>query len=127
MIGWALSFYFDGVRRGRLQSDLKWIPAVCRISEGECRSIAETSYGRIGGVPNALSGQAVYGLLFLLAAGRSLFGAVVDPWIRALSIVLILASLYLLWGLYRLRVLCSACLAAHAANGLIFLLSHFGS
>ncbi|MFQ6674491.1 MAG: vitamin K epoxide reductase family protein, partial [Fidelibacterota bacterium] len=119
--GWAFSYYFLQVYRGKISPSVSWMPKVCRMSAGSCRTVAETSYGKTFGKPNAFWGSLFYPVLFLAVIAEDLAG--LEPWIVfTLSTASVGGSLYLTWGLYRLRVLCRVCMATHATNVLFFII-----
>lgn len=120
LAGGAFSFYFLQVYRGKMASEVWWIPSICRMSEESCRSIVDTTYGRILGKPNAFWGTFFYPVLLVLITATALFE--LDP--RVLfytSLAAFLLTLYLIWGLLVLRVLCRVCTVIHAVNILFFL------
>lgn len=118
LAGWAFSFYFVSVTTGRLTPNVWWMPRSCRMSEGSCQTLVETSYGTIIGRPNSFWGTLYYPMLILVIAATA-FDAVDVSILVALASLAILISLYLLWGLYRLRAACPVCFATHAVNLLI--------
>lgn len=121
LAGGAFSFYFLQVYRGKMASEVWWIPSICHMSEASCRSIVDTPYGRILGKPNAFWGTVFYPFLLVLIMATALFK--LDPWILFyLSLAVFLLTLYLIWGLLVLRVLCRVCIFIHAVNILFFLI-----
>ena len=118
--GWAFSFYFVRMLRDDLQSNIWWIPQVCRMSVSHCKSLAETVYGSILGKPNAYWGMLYYPMLISIAI------LVVTDLLDIFTLVVLasfasMLSLYLLWGLYRLRARCTICFATHISNFLILM------
>ncbi|MFQ6608643.1 MAG: vitamin K epoxide reductase family protein [Fidelibacterota bacterium] len=119
--GWVFSFYFLQVYRGNLPVEVWWIPGVCRISSSSCQRITDTRYGRFYSKPNAFWGCFYYPglILFILFVQQGFLG---------LKLLLVPAttafffSIYLLWGLYKLGILCRICLLVHMINFAIFIL-----
>lgn len=113
--GWAFSFYFLQVLRGNLDPDIWWMPSICRMSESSCTSITDTFYGKTFGQPNALWGSYYYPLVvlavILIQRGFSPIAFLIIP-----ATIAFLSSLYLLWGLYKLKTVCKVCLAVHVVN-----------
>ncbi len=118
--GWAFSFYFVSVTTGRLTPNIWWMPPFCRMSEGSCQTLVETPYGTILGRPNAFWGTLYYPFLVLVIAAAALDTVDVGVLVGLASLAMII-SLYLLWGLYRLRTACPVCFATHAVNLLILI------
>jgi len=121
LAGGAFSFYFYGVYRGWISFRQWWVPHFCELEKGVCTSIVDSKYGRIIGIPNALVGGP-----FFLCYAFTLIGVPLG-WV-AWSIPLyigaftIMASVYLVYGLIRLKVVCPICIIVHILNGIIFLL-----
>jgi len=119
--GWAFSFYFLQVYRGRLPVDVWWIPNVCRMSEESCQSITETIYGSTFDQPNAYWGCFYYpGLILavlLIQEGFFPFSLLLIP-----ASIAVMFSIYLLWGLYRLKTVCRICLLTHSLNIIVFII-----
>ena len=120
--GWAFSFYFLRVLDGKMNPSAWWIPTVFRMSEGGCQILVETTYGRILGKPNAFWGNLYYPFILIIFG---LSGAeLIDRSLLLIPVLFaMILSLYLLWGLYRLRTLCPACFATHTVNFLILILA----
>lgn len=114
-IGLMVSLYFTLAYYGRVRSD-KMIPAV--TTGGTCRSILDTPYARVLGLPNSVFGLAYYIAVIVAASCR----LVRDEWIglTLLAVVSVFAavfSVYLAWALlFRVRVLCPLCVLAQVVN-----------
>ena len=120
--GWAFSFYFLRVLNGKISLSQWWIPAVVRMSEGGCQTLVETSYGRIFGKPNAFWGNLYYPFMLIVICFSG--GQLIDKSLLLIpALFAMMLSLYLLWGLYRLRTSCSVCFATHTVNFLILILA----
>ena len=120
--GWAFSFYFLRVLDGKMSPSAWWIPSVFRMSEGGCQTLVETSYGRILGKPNAFWGNLYYPFM-LIVIGFSGAGLIDRSFLLIPALFAMILSLYLLWGLYRLRTPCPVCFATHTVNLLILILA----
>ena len=120
--GWVFSFYFLRVVDGRMSPSAWWFHAVFRMSEGSCQTLVKTPYGRILGKPNAFWGDLYYPFM-LIVIGFS--GAeLIDRSLLLISALFAMfLSLYLLWGLFRLRTSCPVCFATHTVNFLILILA----
>ena len=119
IVGGAFSFYFHGVYRGCINHRQFWIPSFCELNSNQCVSIVNTKYGRLLGIPNAFAGI----FLFLTYAIILICTALdyVDPIIpRFVGGFTILLGLYLIYGLFRLKVACKICLLVHFLNAIIF-------
>ena len=117
--GWAFSFR---VLDGKMSPSEWWFPAVFRMSEGGCQTLVETPYGRILGKPNAFWGDLYYTFILIVIgfSGAELINRSLLLFPALLAMIL---SLYLLWGLYRLRTPCSVCFATHTINFLTLILA----
>ncbi|MFQ6677095.1 MAG: vitamin K epoxide reductase family protein [Fidelibacterota bacterium] len=121
LVGGALSFYFYGVYRHIFSGKDRWMPTICHIDEKTCLSIIETSYGRIGGIPNALSGSVFLFIYSAVLTGTFfLFIPVYIPLLMGLFTVII--GIYLIYGLTKLHARCTICLTVHLVNFIIFIL-----
>jgi uncharacterized membrane protein len=118
VVGLLDSMYFLLVQIGVLRPDTRLVPRFCRMSPGTCASIVRVPDAAVLGPPNSVLGVAYYlaalGLsVARLATGKWWF----LPWLAAASAVAAAISLYLAWRLiFRIRVPCPLCFAAHAAN-----------
>lgn len=118
IVGIADAAYFIGVSYRWLAPDAPWIPRVCRMDEGTCARIVDTSYGRALGLPNAVYGAAWY-LVVLGLAGTLLVTGQMHACLLFLiaSVGTVLFSVYLLWALVeRLEVHCPLCYLGHGLN-----------
>ena len=120
--GMLISSYFTAVAYGWIRSDIRWIPAFCRMDEQTCATIVFTPQARVFGLPNSVLGQAFY-LTILLGAGLGWIDGP-DP----LPVVFVVASgltvavgVYLSYSLlFVLRVACPLCFTSHGINLVIF-------
>ena len=120
LAGLYLSVYFALVAYRRIQPDVAWVPAVCRLDERSCGSIVFTRYGRVFLVPNGVWGALWYAAL--LACEVFGWTAALRPALLAASAVTVGLAVYLMWALERrLGVFCALCYAAHGINALVFL------
>ena len=122
--GLADSLYFTLVQYGRMRPDSRMIPGVCRMRESECRSLLDTRYARVLGLPNSLFGLPFYAftaavcLLCRTTGCRFLL-----PYALAACIAAFLLSAYLFDALVRkLRRRCPLCFLSHAINAALVVL-----
>ena len=125
LTGWFLSFYFLGVVSNKIKSNSWWIPSFCRMNENSCSSLVLTKYGNIFGHPNAFWGMIYYSIIILF-----IFLAILSIKISYIffifSLLAFLLSIYLIFGLFKLKVNCPICITNHIIIFLmIFLTSHF--
>lgn len=81
--------------------------------------MVETPYGRTFGMPNAFWGCLFYPVLFAVVLVTWL-AALDRTVLLALSVAMVSVSMYLTWGLLRLKTVCAVCIAVHIIN-LLFL------
>ena len=121
LVGGAFSFYFYSVYRGWIGSKQIWIPEFCELKSSQCLSIVKSKYGQIFGLPNAL-----LGIFFLLGYAIILIGAslnYINPNIPLyIGILTVAIGIYLIYGLFRLKVSCRICLFVHFLNAIIFII-----
>ena len=122
LTGWLLSFYFLGVVSDKNKHNVWWIPDFCRMNEGSCSSLVSTKYGKILGQPNAFWGMIYYSWIIMLIF-LTIFGIRIDYSFFLFSLISILLSIYLIFGLLKLRINCKICIATHCINFLMFLLT----
>lgn len=122
LTGWLLSFYFLGVVSDKVKHNVWWIPYFCRMNEGSCSSLVSTKYGKILGQPNAFWGMIYYSWIIMLIF-LTIFGIRIDYSFFLFSLISILLSIYLIFGLLKLRINCKICIATHCVNFLMFLLT----
>ncbi len=118
--GGAFSFYFYGVYKGFLSKKQVWLPPFWQIEGQTCLHIVQSPYGKIGGVPNSLSGtiyMIIYGMV-LLAVYLGLLPVHV-PFIMGLLTLII--GMYLIYGLIRLSTKCVICISVHFINLIVFI------
>ena len=119
--GGAFSFYFYSVYCGWISYRQWWVPRFCEIDSGKCISIVDSKYGRMIGIPNAIIGS-----FFMLCYAFILFAVPLDLIDKSIPLYMgcfsILVGLYLVYGLFRLRVTCPNCITVHIINVIIFIL-----
>jgi len=120
--GWSLSFYFYGVYRKIIADTAWWIPTVFQMAKCNCGKIVDSRYGRILGQSNSFWGIFYYSGLIVLLAIHFFFGIPSLQWIVIITAISFLFTVYLMWGLYRLRIICRTCLGVHTVNLMIFLI-----
>ena len=121
LAGGFVSYYFYGVYRGKIPRQVGWLPRIVQMGNCRCETIVETPYGRTLGQPNALWGLWYYAGLLVLVGLTGMEVGVFSFILVDVTFITFLFSLYLMWGLYRLRVTCRPCLTVHLINLLIFL------
>ena len=121
LIGGALSFYFYGVYKHFFSGNDRWMPTVCHLDGQTCLSIIDTSYGRIGGVPNALSGTIFLIIYSVILMGT--FFQLIPIFISLLmGLFTVIIGIYLIYGLIKLSARCTICLTVHFINFIIIFL-----
>ncbi len=121
LVGGALSFYFYCVYMHICSGKDWWMPTVCHLDGQTCLSIVETSYGRIGGIPNALSGTIFLFIYSAVLTGT--FFQFIPSYIPLLmGWFTIITGIYLIYGLIKLSAKCTICLTIHLVNFFIFIL-----
>ena len=120
--GWLISYYFFQVHHNRLQEDVWWMPSFLRMSNCRCDEIVESPFGRMGKRSNAYWGLWYYGLLVALLILNSYDSYKLTEFIFILTLFAMSQTVYLLWGLYTLKVACRPCLGVHFINMVIFLI-----
>ncbi len=121
LVGGAFSFYFYGVYRSWISHKQIWVPRFFELESSHCLSIVETKYGQIFGLPNALWGIFVllgYAIILIcISLGY------IDPNISLyIGGFIVAISIYLIFGLIRLKVPCRICLFVHFLNASILLI-----
>jgi len=118
--GFLISVYFWKAYRGLVHPPKSLIPpSIC--SENVCHGVLRTPFARIFRVPNFTIGILYYTMVFIIAS----FPVPLEVHYAVLgaSWLVALLSLYLAWALiFKLRVNCLLCFAAHIVNVLIALL-----
>lgn len=119
LAGGAFSFYFLQVCRGKMVPNVWWIPRICQMSSTACQSITDTPYGRIMGRPNSFWGCLFYSLLFVSVVATEIVytGSLLPLYLSVMSLVV---TVYLIWGLIRLEVVCRLCITIHILNVVLF-------
>ena len=117
--GGAFSFYFYGVYKNWIRPHQIWIPTFCELNSNQCVSIVDTKYGRLLGLPNALIGIFLFlsYAIILICVALKYIDPIIPLYIGGFTIII---GLYLVYGLYRLRVVCKVCLLVHLLNAIIF-------
>ena len=116
-----LSIYFYGVYSKILSYDQKIIPKFFQLSNGECTSIIDSSYGRLAGAPNALVGSIylVIHTVLLIVAGYKIINQIIPFFLSLASLII---GIYLIYGLIKLKIKCRICISVHVINFIVFLL-----
>ncbi len=123
LVGLAISSYFTAVAYRWIQPDARWVPPVCRLGPDTCAQVVFTSQARVFGLPNSVLGQVYYLALIVGGIGGWLSTAPVYWLAVTASLLTVALAVYLSYSLlFRLRVRCVLCFAAHAINLAILLL-----
>ena len=120
--GWFVSFYFLMVYRCQISHKTWWIPPPIRINGPACTDIIDSRFGRTLNKPNAYWGLWYYGFLIIILLGVLFFSLPLNNILIVITGITLIFSLYLLYGLYSLKVACRPCLTTHAINLLLFIL-----
>lgn len=121
LFGGALSFYFYAVYRSKMNGQQWWIPPFLQMSTDACTSVVDSPYGRHFGIANAAFGtpfMVLYAVLIFLT-GINLITVNVPLYIGGITVV---AGLYLVYGLIRIKTNCRICYTIHFLNGIIFII-----
>jgi len=121
-MGLILSYYFYQVHDRGKDPVVWWLPTWVQMTDCRCDEIVNTEFGLKFGYSNAFWGVWYYLVLMMLLIGFYYFQF---PLINVIIILVVLAfcySLYLLWALYIMRVLCRPCIGAHLVNLALFIL-----
>jgi len=86
-------------------------PEVCRLEDGGCAVLFRTPRASLLGVPNALLGVGLYGLL---AMGLLLRWPVL--WLFLMTLPAVAMSAFLAWSLLTRHLECRICWSGHVAN-----------
>ena len=115
--GFLLSLYTFYVESRMGKGDYK--PA-CDISDRlSCTRAFMSSYGRLFGISNAVSGMGLYALMFLLAFYGMMNFAF---YLASLSLLL---TFYLAYALhFKVKSVCIVCYSVYAVNMLLFAFSY---
>ena len=125
VFGYLISIYFYQYSKGRIPSEVPWLPSIVQIGDCRCDEIINTSFGRTFGRSNAYWAMWYFILLFILIAGNWVMDWPGDTPIFFITLLALARSIYLGWALYVLQVFCRPCIAAHVINFLLLLI--FGS
>src|SRR5262245_38259201 len=71
--GLYISLYFTLVYYGILRAENSFVPAFCSLKEETCRSVLNTRFARVFGVPNSLLGVIYYVAILVLLFAQLLF------------------------------------------------------
>jgi uncharacterized membrane protein len=91
-------------------------PQVCRLEHGGCAVLFRSPRSKLLGVPNALLGVMLYGLI---AIGLILGWPAV--WLFVMTIPAVAMSAYLGWSLLSRGLQCRICWTGHVANAMLAL------
>lgn len=119
-IGWLIAWYYYRVHHGTSNASVWWMPRFLQMINCRCDEIAESHFGQTFGKSNAFWGLWYFAALILVVVGYWQFNF---PSVGTIFILVLLAfahSLYLLWGLFILRVACRPCIGSHIINCIIF-------
>ncbi|NQU26860.1 MAG: vitamin K epoxide reductase family protein [Candidatus Marinimicrobia bacterium] len=120
--GWLVSYYFLMVYRGKISHETRWMPPPIRIGGPACTDIVDSRFGRIFQQPNAYWGLWYYGLLIFVLLGGWFFSLQVNSILIVITGITLVFSLYLLYGLYSLKVACRPCITTHMINLFLFII-----
>ena len=121
----AFSFYFYSVYKGKLADQQWWIPPFLHMTSDTCTSVIDSNYGRHFGIANAAVGTPFflsYAMLLILA-GMNMIPKVIPLYIGVITII---AGIYLVFGMVRIRTHCRICYTVHLINLIIFILQLVG-
>ncbi|MFQ6610075.1 MAG: vitamin K epoxide reductase family protein [Fidelibacterota bacterium] len=122
-MGWTLSFYFYGVYKKFIPDMVWWLPVQLQMAKCRCKEIVDTPYGKVLGQSNSFWGMWFY-LGFIIITSFAYFtGSPSALFIFLLSLIGLMFSIYLGFGLLRLNVLCRTCLGVHGVNLAIFIVA----
>jgi uncharacterized membrane protein len=91
-------------------------PQVCRLEHGGCAVLFRSPRSKLLGVPNALLGVMLYGLI---AIGLILGWPAL--WLFVMTIPAVAMSAYLGWSLLSRGLQCRICWTGHVANAMLAL------
>lgn len=86
-------------------------PQVCQLDQGGCAVLFRSPRSALLGVPNALLGVVLYGLI-----GAGLFLAWPASLLFAMTLPAVAMSAFLGWSLLSRRLQCRICWTGHIAN-----------
>ncbi|MFQ6613415.1 MAG: vitamin K epoxide reductase family protein [Fidelibacterota bacterium] len=116
LAGFILSFYFYLVHDRGMDPEQWWMPKILRMTDCRCDEIVNTEFGLKFGYSNSFWGMGYYLLLFGIIIWNINTGF---PPVEMIIVLVILAgcySVYLIWALYLMRVLCRPCIGVHLIN-----------
>ena len=121
--GMGISLYFTLVYYKFLSAERSVMPKFCRMEEGECMRVIQAPEARLLGIPNFVLGIFYYGGVILLAIFSPLDainGGV--QLVSAATVVAVVCGGYLIFVLlFKLKVNCVLCYAAHGINFCVLL------
>ena len=97
-------------------------PEICKLEHGGCAVLFRSPRARLLGVPNALLGLALYGLIAL-----GLWMEWPPALLAAMTLPAVAMSAFLGYSLIANRRECRICWAGHIANAVLFVLFVVGS
>jgi uncharacterized membrane protein len=118
-VGLYIAAYFTLVYYRVIEPRSRLMPRVCQLKDQTCRTVLETPYARVFGLPNSALGVLYYaGLITIVLTGQlaTSFGLllIVVSWFTvALGLFLAYALFFII------KIPCPLCLAAHAINTLV--------
>ena len=115
-VGFYIALYFSLVYYGVLKANSRMMPEVCRLEDKTCKTVIETPYGRVFGLPNSFLGAIYYTAVITLILTRQMPTAlglllVVVSWFTVGLAVFLAYALFFI-----IRIPCPLCLTAHAIN-----------
>lgn len=120
VVGWVIAFYYYRVSIGASNATVWWMPRLLQMVNCRCEEIAETVFGKTLGKSNSFWGMWYFAVLSILILGywQQIIHSISPIFI--LGLLAFAHSLYLIWGLFVLRVACRPCIGTHTINGIIF-------
>jgi uncharacterized membrane protein len=115
-LGCYIAAYFSLVYYGLIDADSRVVPRVCRLDDRTCKTVLETKYARVFGLPNSLLGVLYYIVAITILAG-GLIGAPAGLALVAVAWFTVALGVFLTYALFViLRIPCPLCLTGHAIN-----------
>ncbi len=118
IIGFVDSFYYTLLHYGYLGFQSPFVPMICELKQGVCRTLATSSWACTFGIPNSIFGMGYYALVGIAAVSRfKLKHWPFDAALMAISIVAALFSTYLAWAMvFRVHEICPICVTSQVIN-----------